>query len=168
MTPTEIEAKDFCIAVQDAVGAHQNPDAAFRYRDDMTCEDAARNLIAGKPAYGWTSSSSNAPAASFIASVNSLACIEAAQDDLRAHFVRNGRDVTDECWLDNLLPLNRAAEMDLMRAYQRVETWRTPEELAKRTKRYLPDGEEYAAPVNLLDAVQEAGLRSVPAMEAAE
>jgi hypothetical protein len=160
LTATEQEAKDFCISVQNAVG--------WNSRDDFASEDAARNLIAGKPAYGWTNTYSNAPAGTFAATVNMLGGIEEAQDDLRTHFASNGRDVTDECWLDNLLPLNRAAEMDLMRAYQRIGTWRTPEELAKRTKRYLPDGEEYAAPVNLLDAVQEAGLRSVPAMEAAE
>lgn len=159
LSANEREAKDFCIAIQDAVGDNT--------RDDFASEDAARNLIAGKPAYGWTTSYSNAPAGTFAATVNMLGGIEAAQDDLRTHFARNGRDVTDECWLDNLLPLNRAAEMDLMRAYQRVETWRTPEELAKRTARYLPEGEEYAA-VNLLDAVQEAGFRPVPAMDAAE
>lgn len=158
LTATEIEAKQFCIAIQDAVGGNS--------RDDFASEEAARNLIAGKPAFGWTNTYSNAPAGTFAATVNMLGGIEAAQDDLRAHFTRNGRDVTDECWLDNLLPLNRAAEMDLMRAYQRISTWRTPEELAKRTKRYLPDGEEYAAPVNLLDAVQASGLRSVPAVAA--
>ena len=160
LTATEQEAKDFCIAIQDAVGDNA--------RDDFASEDAARNLIAGKPAYGWTNTYSNAPAGTFAATINMLGGIEAAQDDLRAHFARNGRDVTDECWLDNLLPLNRAAVMDLMRAYQHAGTFREPEELAKRTKRYLLDGEAYAAPVNLLDAVQEAGLRSVPAMEAAE
>lgn len=158
LTATEQEAKDFCIAIQDAVG--------WNSRDDFASEDAARNLIAGKPAYGWTNTYSNAPAGTFAATVNMLGGIDAAQDDLCAHFTRNGRDVTDECWLDNLLPLNRAAVMDLLRAYQNAGTFREPSVLEKRTKRYLLDGEAYTAPVNLLDAVQEAGLRSVPAQAA--
>jgi hypothetical protein len=135
--PAQQEAFQFCVAIQDAVGAHKNANAAFRYRDDTACEDAARNLVEVRPAYGWATSSSNAPAATFIATVNSLAGIEAAQDDLSAHFKRNGLDVTDECWLDNLLPLNKAAVMDLMRAYQRVGTFREVVELERRADRYL-------------------------------
>lgn len=162
MTATELEAKQFCIAIQDAVDAHKNGSFAGLYRNDLSSEDAARNLIAGKPAYGWLTSYSNAPAGTFAATVNMLGGIEAAQDDLRAHFARNGRDVTDECWLDNLLPLNRAAVMDLMRAYQNAGTFRTPDELERRTARYLPATE--GAPINLLDAVADA--LGVPAMAA--
>ena len=130
LTATEQEAKDFCISVQNVVG--------WNSRDDFASEDAARNLIAGKPAYGWTNTYSNAPAGTFAATVNMLGGIEAAQDDLKAHFANNGRDVTDECWLDNLLPLNRAAVMDMLKAYQRVGTFRDAAVLEKRTARYLP------------------------------
>ena len=129
LTPAEQEAYEFCIGFQDRVGLNT--------RDDLASEAAARNLIANKPAFGWTSSYGNAPAGTFAATVNMLGGIEAAQDDLRAHFARNGRDVTDECWLDNLLPLNRAAELDLMVAYQRVGTFRTADELKRRAGRYL-------------------------------
>jgi len=114
-------------ALQDAIG--------FNTCDGPTMDDAARNLANGKPAFGWTNTYSNAPAGTFAAHVNHFASIEKAQDDLAAHFKRNGRDVTDECWLDNLLPLNKAAVMDLMRAYQGVGTFRSPEELARRTER---------------------------------
>lgn len=171
----EQEAREFCEAIQLAVGMHKNPDFAMGYLDGLSSTDAARNLLDRKPAFGWTTSYSNASAGTFAATVNMLAGIEEAQDDLAAHFARNGRDVTDEQWLDNLLPLNREAVMDLMRAYQRVGTFRTPAELEGRTKRYLPATE--GAPVNLRDAVYAAypapidsstdGVDGV-AMEAAE
>lgn len=155
LSPAHREAKDFCIAIQNAVG--------WNSRDDFASEDAARNLIAGKPAYGWTTSYSNAPAGTFAATVNMLGGIEAAQEDLKAHFANNGRDVTDECWLDNLLPLNRAAVMDLLRAYQNAGTFRAADELERRTARYLParvDERPLVASV--------AAAIGVPALEAAE
>lgn len=153
LTATETEAKAFCIAVQDAVGVHKNPDFPGAYRHDRSSEDAARNLVAGKPAFGWLTSYHNAPAGTFAETVNLLGGIEAAQDDLARYFANNGRDVTDEQWLDNLLPLNKAAAMDLMRAYQRVGTFRTASELADRTKRYLPAQEQPAVFTAVADAL---------------
>ena len=155
LSPAHREAKDFCIAIQDAVGPN--------HRNDLSSEDAALHLIEGKPAYGWTTSYSNAPAGTFAATVNALGGIEAAQDDLKAHFTRNGRDVTDECWLDNLLPLNRAAVMDLMVAYQRSGSFREAAELEKRTARYL------SARVDERPLVASvAAAIGVPALQAAE
>lgn len=159
MTPTEREAKQFCMSVQRAVGLDKNPAFAIGYQDGLASEDAARNLVARKPAFGWLCSFSNAPACTFSATVNAMGGIEAAQDDLRAYFARHGRDVTNECWLDELLPLNRAAVVDLMRAYQRVGTFRDFDELEKRTAKYLPARADEPAPV--------ADMRA-PIMQAAE
>lgn len=90
------------------------------------------NLSSGKPAFWSSCGNSNAAAGTFFATVNGMGGIEAGKEDIRAHFTRNGRDVDDEQWLDYLIPLNRAAVTDLMRAYQDCGSWRTPEELAKR------------------------------------
>lgn len=107
----------------------------FNTHDGLTERDVARNLANRDAAFGWTNTNSNAPAGTFAAAVNHFASIEKAQDDLAAYFTRNGRDVTDAQWLDNLLPLNNAAVMMLMRAYQNVGTFRTPAELIRRTER---------------------------------
>lgn len=120
-------AKARISALQDAIG--------FNTRDFSAEQSAAQNLANGLPAFGWTNTYSNAPAGELVSAINRLGGIEAGQDDLRAHFARNGRDVTDECWLDNLLPLNKSAVMDLMRAYQNVGTFRSPDELRRRTER---------------------------------
>lgn len=99
-------------------------------------ETAVANLNAGKPAFWASCGNSNAPAGELLDAANRFASIEDAQEDLAAHFSRNGRDVADDHWLDYLLPLNRPAIMDLMRAYQRVGTFRTPAELMRRTERH--------------------------------
>ena len=132
LSPAERDNFRAFIAIQDAVQPHGNG------RDDFSTSDAARHYTAGKPAFGWTTSYGNAPAGTFAAECNHLASIEAAQDSLRAHFSRNGRDVDAEEWLDGLLPLNRAAAVDLAVAYQRVGTFRTADELERRTERVAP------------------------------
>lgn len=98
-------------------------------------EDAARNLIEGKPAF-WTSEAfGNQPATLFKATANRLASIEAAQAELSAYFTHNGRDVFSPDWFDTLLPLNPPALTDLLAAYRRAGTFRTAEELIRRTER---------------------------------
>lgn len=128
------ERVNFCafIAIQEAAQPRGNA------RDDFSTANAARHYTAGKPAFGWTASYANAPAGTFAAEVNELASIEAAQDSLRAHFSRNDRDVDAEEWLDGLLPLNRAAVLDLLAAYQRVGSFRSADELEARTAKFAP------------------------------
>lgn len=95
-------------------------------------DSAIENLSTGKPAFWSFCGNSNGPAGTFFLTINGMGGIEAGKEDIRAHFARNGRDVDAEEWLDKLIPLNRAAVADLMRAYQDCGSWRTPEELAKR------------------------------------
>lgn len=106
----------------------------FKSRDGVTEEYAANNLAQFKPAFGWLNGYANMPASTFAAAVNRLADIEAAQDELEAYFANNGRDVYDVQWLDNLLPLNRPAMLNLMRAYQAIGVMVTLEELELRTE----------------------------------
>ncbi|KKB09378.1 hypothetical protein [Devosia chinhatensis] len=95
-------------------------------------DSAIENLSNGKPAFWSFCGNSNGSAGTFFLTINSMGGIEAGKEDIRAHFARNGRDVDAEEWLHHLIPLNRAAVTDLMRAYQDCGSWRTPEELAKR------------------------------------
>ena len=113
-----------CSALSDATGTWSIAD------------NAIRNLMERKPAFWAKCGNSNAPAGTFFETCNRLASIQDAQEDLRSFFARHNRDVTDEKWLDTLLPLNHAAVMDLMRAYHRVGTFRTPDELLLRTEKY--------------------------------
>lgn len=106
----------------------------FKSRDGVTEEYAANNLAQFKPAFCWLNGYSNMPASSFAAAVNRLADIEKAQEELEPYFSMNGRDVRDEQWLDNLLPLNRPAMLNLMRAYQGIGISVTLEELQARTE----------------------------------
>lgn len=99
-------------------------------------DDAIANLIARKPAFWSTCGNSNQPGGMMLDAANRLASIEEAQADIEGWFTRHDRDVRAEQWLDDLLPLNHAAVMDLMRAYQSAGTFRTPEELYARTERF--------------------------------
>lgn len=99
-------------------------------------DDVSRNFAAGTPAFWSTQGYNNAPAGTFFATVNHFASIEKAQDDLKAHFARSGRDVTAEQWLDHLIPLNKAAVLDLLRAYTAAGTFRDYDELVVRARRY--------------------------------
>lgn len=108
-------------------------------------DDAIANLIAGKPAFWSTCGNSNQPGGTMLDAANRLASVEEAQNDIEAHFARHGRDVRDEKWMDDLLPLNHAAVMNLMRAYQAVGTFRTREELYARTERFERSGVMQAA-----------------------
>ncbi|GLQ57287.1 hypothetical protein [Devosia nitrariae] len=98
-------------------------------------EDAATNLIEGRPAFWTNAQFGNQPATLFKATVNRLASIKAAQAELSAHFTRNRRNVLSPDWLDTLLPLNPAALADLLSAYRRAGSFRTAEELLRRTER---------------------------------
>lgn len=106
----------------------------FKSRDGVTEEYAANNLAQFKPAFGWLNGYSNMPASTFAAAVNRLANIEAAQEELASYFTNNDRDVYDAQWLDNLLPLNRPAMLNLMRAYCHAGVMTTLEELELRTE----------------------------------
>lgn len=106
----------------------------FNSRDGVAEEYAAVNLALFQPAFGWTNNFSNQPASTFASAVNRLASIELAQGELAAYFANNGRDVNDAQWLDNLLPLNRPAMLDLLRAYQRIGVMVTLAELELRTE----------------------------------
>lgn len=98
-------------------------------------DDAIENLIARKPAFWSMCGNHNQFDGQLFAACNRLGSIEAAQEEYAGIFSRRGMDVTDEVRLDYLLPLNREAVMDLMRAYQSIGLWRTPEELEARTER---------------------------------
>lgn len=90
------------------------------------------NLEAGRPAFWSTCGNSAALDGQLFDAANCHASIEAAQDEYKGIFARRGMDPRNEEHLDRLIPLNRAAAMDLLRAYQAVGTFRTGEELARR------------------------------------
>lgn len=98
-------------------------------------DDAIENLIARKPAFWSMCGNHNQFDGQLFAACNRLGSIDAAQEEYAGIFSRRGMDVTDETRLDYLLPLNNEAVMMLMRAYQGIGTWRTPEELEARTER---------------------------------
>ena len=98
-------------------------------------DDAVANLSSGKPAFWSTCGNSNAFDGQLFVSANRHASIEAAQDEYSGIFARRGMDPRNEEHLDRLIPLNRSAVMDLLRAYQSVGTFRSAEELAQRAFR---------------------------------
>lgn len=119
------------------------PDAAARIRtladrldnaDTMHEEMAARNLVTRQPAY-WVAKGykNKAPVWNLLFAANSFASLVAAERELAALFAHHNRTVADEQWLDGLLPLNEAAVADLERAYRRAGSFRTAEELRRRT-----------------------------------
>ncbi|KKB80814.1 hypothetical protein VW35_00980 [Devosia soli] len=99
-------------------------------------DDAIANLKARKPAFWSMCGNSNQFDGLLFSAANRHGAIEAAQDEYEGIFSRRNMDVRGEKHLDKLLPLNHAAVMDLMRAYQAVGTFRTPEELYARTERF--------------------------------
>lgn len=106
-------------------------------------DSAVKNLLHGQPAFWGSQGLGNAPAGTFMGTVNMRGSIEAAQDELADHFKLNGRDVYSTEWLDYLLPINAAAVRDLEAAYKRARTFRSYAELERRTERF--EGEEVAA-----------------------
>ena len=96
---------------------------------------ALANLSSGKPAFWSTCGNSNALDGQLIDAINQHGSIEAAQDEYTGIFARRGMDPRNEEHLDRLIPLNRAAVMDLLRAYQSVGTFRSAGELAQRAFR---------------------------------
>ncbi|HEY8358649.1 MAG TPA: hypothetical protein VIL30_14420 [Ramlibacter sp.] len=102
----------------------------FHCADANRDEDAAVNLVEGKPAFASGYSYSNAFGSLLASAANRLGSIEAAQDELAEHSALD--DYRDEALLDRLYPLNRAAELDLMVAYQRCGTWIDSTDLRRR------------------------------------
>lgn len=102
-------------------------------------DDAVANISAGKPAFWSTCGNSNAYDGLLFEAINRLGSVEAGQEEYASTFARRGMDPRNEVHLDRLIPLNRAAVWDLMRAYQNVDSFREADELAARaTKRGWP------------------------------
>lgn len=119
-------------------------------------DDALANISTGKPAFWSTCGNYNALDGQLIDAINRHGSIEAAQEEYAAIFARRGMDPRDEASLDYLIPLNRAAVWDLMRAYQNVDSFREADELASRAfKRGWP-------------RYRVRGSLSAPIMQAAE
>ena len=104
--------------------------------DTVQEELAIRNLVARQPAY-WVDRGfkNTAPVWTILFSANDRASLALAEDELADMFAVNNRVVADAQWLDGLLPLNEAAVADLVAAYNRAGTFRTAEELRRRTDR---------------------------------
>jgi hypothetical protein len=100
-------------------------------RNTLAESDAAAALLADAPAFGFTCSYHNQLGSLFVASVSRLRSIQEAQVEMK----RYGNRFDREWALDYLLPLNKPAALMLMRAYQNEGTFRTSEELLKRTER---------------------------------
>jgi hypothetical protein len=125
-------------------------------------DQALANISAGKPAFWSTCGNYNALDGQLIDAINQHGSIEAAQEEYAGIFARRGMDPRNEEHLDRLIPLNRAAVMDLLRAYQNVGTFRDADELAARAfKRGWP---RYRVRGSLSAPVRGADLS--PAVEA--
>jgi hypothetical protein len=120
--------------------------------------NALDNISTGKPAFWSTCGNYNALDGQLIDAINQHGSIEAAQDEYTGIFARRGMDPRNEEHLDRLIPLNRAAVWDLMRAYQNVDSFREADELAARAfkrgwPRYRVRG-SLSAPIEHLQAAE--------------
>lgn len=102
----------------------------FHCADANRDEDAAVNLVEGKPAFASGYSYSNSFGSMLASAANRLGSIEAAQTELKQYFALD--EFEDEQHLARLYPLNRAAELDLMVAYQRCGTWIETADIRRR------------------------------------
>lgn len=150
MSTTNQAITDRVERIQNAVGA----------RNTIVEEYTIDALVKNEPAFAFTATYHNQPGTLFVSAVARLGSIEEAQEELRGFFAMNGMDVDSEAWLRLLLPLNRAAVLMLLRAYQNAGTWMMSDELERKTERY-EFGQTFAAKSNLADAFD-----SVPAVAA--
>lgn len=136
--------------IQTAVGA----------RNTITEEHIVEALMDGDAAFCFTATYHNQPGSLFVSAVNRLRSIEDAQEELRPFFDRQGWDVESEHWLKLLLPLNRAAVLMLIRAYQNAGSWIMADEVERNTERY-EFAQTFSAHSNLVDALD--GVSAVAA-----
>ena len=120
--------------IQDRAGA----------RNTLAEEDALAALLADEPAFGFRCGYHNQPASLFVSAAARLRSVSKAQEECEPFFGNRDFDAHHSFWLQFLLPLNKAAALDLMRAYQNAGIFRTSEELLKRTERVEFGMEEVA------------------------
>jgi hypothetical protein len=103
-------------------------------RNTLVEENAVAALIEDAPAYGFRVSYHNSRGTMFVCAVARLRSVQKAKEELDGSGYYEFEE-GNPFGLDMLLPLNRAAALDLMRAYQSCGIFRTSDELLKRTER---------------------------------
>lgn len=103
--------------------------------DTLVARNAARNLANHQPAFWSSASGSNDIVWMIVIYANEhqgmLGGIEAMDRD----FTGKSSSFREVRWLDKILPLNDQAATDLARMFIKLNTFRTAEELSRRTDR---------------------------------
>jgi hypothetical protein len=133
-TCADLELKPHYLRLERLASLHDNP-------DDIAFDAAAANLRAGRPAFWSTARYSNAVASLLLDFANRRTFADAFAELSVLAVSPLTREVREQL-LDTLLPLNHAAAVALVDAYQAEGLFRTYEELVRRTARaegtYIP------------------------------
>lgn len=110
-----------------------------RNRDDLSIENAVRNIMAGKPAHlSMAGGSALGASCALAATANSVASLFASLDKLASFYAVRGVDIASVL-LDKLIPLNAAAIDELELCYRLQSTFRDRAEIVDRERKAIMD-----------------------------